>query len=402
MGREVGFAGITEKFRKAFELFLKTLVVERVASETDFEKVASRYRMTSKNIGIDFDNLMVEVAKWMKQCVPGGNKKWASDMDTFDKTGFDLFFQYAPENIVSILKSGGQPLLNIFSDRFAKDVTASLKTINLDEYEKLVMKVDSHEIMKVYREHGYSRMPGEEDGHYISRCIMLDYRDAFDDNSLAFNIDNLISAPESVTAKKGDFTLFVYYGDDKIGDVEAPESALNEASIKAMIESVFKDAEIEVTVKEFEKQEKLDATTIDFGFELDNGECGFASIELSKPEMYKEVIEKKVVEAAKKRTYHDDVYDMLENWNEAVITAIKNKVLIPNHGQKHFPKLEKDLYNYLNGMGELSNDIADCAEMVKEDKYPAADKLQEKNDTKLAKLEALYKEKIEPFIVKYA
>lgn len=498
-----GVAGITEKHRKAFEVFLQALVEAKVSSETDVQKVADRYRVICKDKGEDFDEMMHEAALWMKQCVPGGNKKWSLDMSSFSKKGFDLFFGYAPKEIKNILKSGGQALLNIFSHSMAKDVYASLKTLTLQNYSELVKKVDPAEILKVYKDAGFTRMPGEENEEYIERCMDLDYSQAHDDTQLMFNVEHLVEANVELVEEAGkkDFTLFVYYGDDSIGEIEAPASALDAKNIEAMINSVFKDAGMDLTVKEFDKQSKLDAVTFDFGLVLSNGETAFASILLSKPELYKEIFNTVLAEIAKaemtfkqrldamfadlypslqadvneksdvttvvvtdpkanpeeqsrmladiyadgkvifdtingfaidlakaiehaindiyvsvvadlefeekekataaNKTYHDDVYDMLESWHTGKISAIRNKVLAPNHGQKHYSKLEKDFDKYIEGMGDLSNSISECADLIREDKHDKADKLQTKNDEKLAKLEAFWKEKIEPFVMKY-
>lgn len=124
-----------EKYRKAYEFFLKTLVSKRVSSKEDFEQIAEEYRKVANKKGVDFDDMMKECALWMKQCVPGGNKKWSLNMSSFDKKGFDKLFKYAPSEIISILKSGGQPLLNIFSDEYAKKTDASFSDLNPEVVE---------------------------------------------------------------------------------------------------------------------------------------------------------------------------------------------------------------------------------------------------------------------------
>lgn len=476
-----GVAGITEKHRKAFEVFLAALVTARVASEADVQEVADKYREICKHKGEDFDEMMHESALWMKQCVPGGNKKWSLDMSSFNKKGFDLFFHHAPKEIKNILKAGGQPLLNIFSHSLAKDAHASLKTINLHDYEKLIKeKVSEEEIVNVYMEKGHSKLPGEENSDYIERCIMLDFRNAHDDSSLEFSVERLVEAKLVTSAFDRGFDLIVFYEDENIGSLEAQESALNPEELKKMIKAIFADNEIFTEIEFTASQSKIDEKTFDLEFRLlspPEGKVNFglASVELTKPDMYKEIVlvneepamaaknnsqkpisyfltaTKEEIEAemdrlhkqahriantaapgglaklgyiddrlealdkialdrkmtlssttaSKKRTYHDDMYDMLENWNEGKIIAIKNKILAPNSGQKHYTKLISDTEKYIEGMGELSNSIAECAELNREDKIVAADKLQQKNDSKLDMLKSNYINKIEPFVMKY-
>lgn len=291
-----GIAGITLNERKAFEKFLQYLVKMGVNSEQSFSDAVDEHREIMKHKGENFDAMMKEVALWMKQCTPSGGKKWEAGNEPFAcKAGFDLFFKYAPEEIKTILKSGGQPLLNTFSDKLSKDVYASLKTINQEEYEKLVKKVDPDEIMQVYRECGFSRMGGEEDEDYINRCIGLDYRNAFDDDSLAFNIENLLNAPEVHASFDRGFELYVYYNDMSLGGVEAPESALNEISLKAMIKTILKEEGINSEVEFLNSQDKIDEKTFDLSFKLlnppaDSDAEGLASLVLTKPDMYKEVL----------------------------------------------------------------------------------------------------------------
>lgn len=291
-----GVAGLTQTERKAFEKFLQALVANRVDSEDGFIKAMKPFIMSMKHVNGDFEKMMKEVALWMKQCVPGGNKKWEAGSEPFaSKAGFDLFFKYAPEEIKSILKSGGQPLLNIFSEKLAKDVHASLKTINLEEYEKLVKKVDPKIVINLYEEdYGYTRLGGEEDDAYIARAIGLDYRNAHDDAALAFDVDALIGS-ESFAAFDRGFTLYVYYNDQDLGGIEAQESGLNEASLKAMIEEILLENGVDSKIKFVGSQEKIDEKTFDIEFELlttpaAGDESGLISVELTKPELYKEIL----------------------------------------------------------------------------------------------------------------
>lgn len=335
----VAISELNQKSRKAFELFLQALVVNKVSSEESFNIVFNRFKEKSKHLGVNFEEMMEEAALWMKQCVPGGNKKWEAGNEPFSsKAGFDLFFKYAPDEIRAILKSGGQPLLNIFSDKLSKDVHASLKTINLEEYENLVKKVDPKEVINAYEECGYTRLGGESDENYITRAISLDYRDAHDDSSLLFDIDALVIAEDccnkALSTFDNGFELYTYYNDKDLGCIEAQELNLNEMSLKAMAEALLLNNGIDSKIEFVGCQEKIDNCTFDMEFKLlippaVGDKFGYICVTVAKPEMYKEIFPVKKDEVA-----------------VAVAAAMSLKQKLDFMFKELFPELKPDIKNF--------------------------------------------------------
>ena len=118
-------AKINEEDKNKFIKFLQTLVAAEITNEQEYEKVASDFRNVSKGKGVDFDKIVLEAAEHMKETLPGfPTTKWG---EFSSKDGFDIFYQFAPLKIKAILKEGGQPMLNVYSDKFAKkEVTSAI------------------------------------------------------------------------------------------------------------------------------------------------------------------------------------------------------------------------------------------------------------------------------------
>lgn len=287
-------AEITQTERKAFEKFLQSLAVDKVSSVDECEEKIEEFKKVAKHVGKDFNKMMKETALWMKQCVPGGNKKWSVGNDEFpQKDGFDILYKYAPKEIVSILESGGQPLLDIFSNKYAKNTHATLKTITLGDYEDLVKKVDPSEIINVYEENGYVRLNDESEDDFISRSIINDHKYASDNSCLLFNVDSLMSADE-YKPSSNNFTLYVCYNDKDFGEVESAIEYMNETSIKAITETLLNNNGVNSKVEFIGGQEKIDDNSFDVKFKLltppaVGEEFGFVCISLPKKEMYKDV-----------------------------------------------------------------------------------------------------------------
>lgn len=130
-------ASISEKDKDRFLKFLETLVAKNINNNSEYDRVAKTFRDVSFKKGVDFDKIVLEAADYMKDSLPGfPATKWG-DKEFSPKKGFDIFYQYAPLKIKTILKEGGQPMLNIYSEKFAKkEVITSVKAANLPETVK--------------------------------------------------------------------------------------------------------------------------------------------------------------------------------------------------------------------------------------------------------------------------
>lgn len=146
---------MTENRMRVFEALLDYLVNAKIINKLDFLDAITKYKKSVKNI----EEIIEEAAIHMKSCTL--NYSW-SDMSKFNKNGFDILYQYAPKSIKVVLESGGQPLLNIFSEKFAKSITSNFKDVlgkfiiiaelGKDEAKKYVGTASSKDIPEILQE----------------------------------------------------------------------------------------------------------------------------------------------------------------------------------------------------------------------------------------------------------
>ena len=122
-------AMIEEKYRKVFIDFLNYLIDQKVGSVANYNEASKKYILEYNIYQSDFDKAIWEAAKWISNTLPGfKSTKW-DEKDVFEaKKGFDILYQYAPLEIRSILRDGGQPILEVYSNKFSKKATSNVHT----------------------------------------------------------------------------------------------------------------------------------------------------------------------------------------------------------------------------------------------------------------------------------
>ena len=139
-------AMIEEKYRKVFIDFLNYLIDTGVDNSDDYNEAIKTYQANTKIYPLDFDKAILESAKWVSNTLTGfKSTKW-DEKDVFEaKKGFDILYQYAPQEIKSIIDEGGQKVLDIYSYKFAKQATSSISSFAKELYEKA--KVDDQKLL---------------------------------------------------------------------------------------------------------------------------------------------------------------------------------------------------------------------------------------------------------------